>query len=145
MVRTPPLWGVIKNDYTAHLAFLFPIVFWGMCIASAIFQPGAGTDVLLYLSPIVTIIAAVVLWGRYRVFARVFSDGVEVPGVVSRAGFFRGRGRIECTYTYQGQKLASGNALHETKRSRELAQGTEVKLMVDRNNPKRAFIRDLYL
>jgi hypothetical protein len=145
MVRTPSLWRIIQNDYIAHMAFLFPVVFWGMYVVFALFRPGESTEFFLYAAPISTVLAVGVLLWRYRTFTTIFSDGLEVPGIVSNAGFFRGRGRIECTYTYQGQKLVSGNAIHETKRSREFKQGTDVTLAVDRNNPKRAFIRDLYL
>ena len=145
MIKTPTLVRIIQNDYIAHMAFLFPIVFWGMYLFFTVFRPGESADFFLYAAPIATVVAGGVLLWRYRTITRVFSDGLEVPGIVSNVGFFRGRGRIECTYTYQGQKLVGGNALHETKRSREFGQGTEATLVVDRNNPKRAFIRDLYL
>ena len=145
MVRTPSLWRIIQNDYVAHMAFLFPIVFWGLYVFFVLSRQGDGSQFFLYAAPLATVIAAAVVIWRYRIFSRVFSDGLEAPGIVSSAAFFRGRGRIECTYTYQGQKLISGNAIHETNRSRDFEQGTEVTLVVDRNNPKRAFIRDLYL
>jgi hypothetical protein len=52
---------------------------------------------------------------------------------------------VEYVYTYQGQKYASGNAIHKVKQTQGLKIGEEVLVMIDRNNPKRAFIRDLYM
>jgi 20S proteasome alpha/beta subunit len=52
---------------------------------------------------------------------------------------------VDYVYSHQGQKYASGNAIHKVKQTLALKVGEQVVLIVDRNNPKRAFIRDLYM
>jgi hypothetical protein len=52
---------------------------------------------------------------------------------------------VEYTYIYASQEFKSGVEIHRTKQTKALKTGDRVILMVDRSNPKRAFIRDLYL
>ena len=75
----------------------------------------------------------------------VLAEGVQVPGVVTRIGFFRVSGRVEYSYTAQGEKQMSGNAINKNSHTKELKVGQTVTVSVDRGNPKRAFIRDIYL
>lgn len=141
--RAPSLIRTIQTDYTAFLAFLFPVIFWGLYL----FFTFSSMDAAGFADISIAVTAAgllILLW-RYWLLRSVFHDGVEVPGVVSDIYFFRGRGRVSYIYTYQGQKYISGNAINKTKRTRSLVQGEQVTLVIDPNNPKRAFIRDLYL
>jgi hypothetical protein len=75
----------------------------------------------------------------------VFEDGTEAKGVVTGLSFFRGRGRVQYSYTVHGEKQTSDNAINKNGRTRKLKVGQKVTVLVDRNNPKRAFIREIYL
>jgi len=94
---------------------------------------------------IITIVSISVIGWRVQAINTVFSDGMEMTAAISNVSFFRDRGRVDYVYTYQGQKYVSGNAIHKVKQTLELRVGTQVVLMADRNNPRRAFIRDLYM
>jgi len=75
----------------------------------------------------------------------VFGNGIETSGTIQKIYFFRGRGRVEYVYSFQGQKYMSGNAINRTKTTRALSDGQHITLLVDPNNPKRAFVKEIYL
>jgi hypothetical protein len=91
------------------------------------------------------VVAIVILAWRIRLFYSIFDGGIEAPATISNIMFFRDRGRVDYIYTIQGEKFSSGNAIHKVKQTRSLQVGEQVIVMVDRNNLKRAFIRDLYM
>ncbi len=142
--QRPSLFRVISTDYPSFLSVLFPIVFGGF----SIYFFFAGNDayrLFLPLAMIVTVIGVPVLVRRYRTISSVFVDGTEAKGIVTGLSFFRGRGRVQYSYTFQGEKQSSDNAINKNGRTRKLRVGQNVTVLVDRNNPKQAFIRDIYL
>lgn len=142
--RSPSVVRVVQIDYLCLLACLFPLVFWGAYVVLRITE-ASGFAGFLYVALAGTVVGAIALAWRYRTIAAVFTGGYEVPAVITSVWFFRGRGRVEYVYTFQNKKYVSGNAVQKTKRTRTLAQGDNVTLMIDTLNPRRAFIRDLYL
>jgi len=142
--QSPSLFRVVSTDYPSFLSAMFPIVFGGFTVYF-FFSGNESLQLFLLLTIGVTVIGVPVLIQRYRMIASVFADGMEKPGVVTRIGFFRGRGSVEYTYNFEGEKQTSSNAVNKNRRTRNLRVGQSVKVVVDRNNPKRAFIREIYL
>jgi hypothetical protein len=146
MNKQASLVRIVTIDYASLLAVLFPIILWGIYLILTVLQKVNVADFTLpAIYAGITIIAVGVLGWRIRVINSVFNDGLEISATISRVFFFRDRGRVEYVYTYQGQKYTSGNAVHKVKQTQALQVGEQVSVMIDRNNPKRAFIRDLYL
>ena len=146
MNRQPSLLKIVTIDYIAFLGWLFPIVMWGIYVV-LIFLGNVKTNdfTLPIIFAVISVVALAILMWRIQVFNTVFSDGIESTATINNVSFFRDRGRVDYVYTYQGQKYVSGNAIHKVKQTLALKAGEQVVLMVDRNNPKRAFIRDLYM
>lgn len=142
--QSPSLFRVISTDYPSYLSVLFPVVF-GAFTMYFFATENTAAQLFLLLTIGATVIGVPTLIQRYRAISAVFQDGVSAKGIVSSIGFFRGRGRIEYVYTFQGQKLTSGNAINRNGRTRNLRIGQEVTVVVDRNNPKRAFVKEIYL
>ena len=146
MNRQPSLLKIITIDYIAFLGWLFPVVMWGMYVVLIVLGNVKINDLTLPVTfAVITVVALAILIWRIQVFNTVFSDGIESIATINNVSFFRDRGRVDYVYTYQGQKYVSGNAIHKVKQTLALKVGGQVVLMVDRNNPKRAFIRDLYM
>lgn len=146
MNKQPSLIKIIAIDYIAFLGWLFPVVMWGIYIVLLILgnvKPNDFTLPIIYA--VITIVALVVIIWRIQVFNTVFSDGIEATATINNVSFFRDRGRVDYLYIYQGQKYVSGNAIHKVKQTQSLKVGEQVIVMIHRNNPKRAFIRDLYM
>lgn len=142
--KSPSLFRVISTDYPSLISALFPIVFGGFT-AYFFFTGNDSLQLFLLLTTIVTVLGIPFLIQRYRMISSILAEGVQVPGVVTHIRFFRGRGRVEYSYTAQGEKQTSGNAINKNSHTKELKVGQMVKVSVDRNNPKRAIIREIYL
>ncbi len=146
MNKQPSLIKILTIDYAAFLAVLFPIIMWGLYIVLVILEEVKLTDLVLPVTfALITVVSIGVIGWRVRTINTVFSDGMEATAAISNVSFFRDRGRVDYVYTYQGQKYVSGNAIHKVKQTLALRVGAQVVLMVDRNNPRQAFIRDLYM
>jgi len=135
---------IISNDYPSLLAVLSPIIFWAFT-AYFFYSGNSSTELFLPLSAGITLVAIPVLIWRYRMIASVFEDGMETLGTIQSIYFFRGRGRVEYVYSFQGQKYASGNAINRSKYTRILRDGQPVTVFVNPENPKRAFVKEIYL
>ncbi|HEX6268842.1 MAG TPA: DUF3592 domain-containing protein [Anaerolineales bacterium] len=142
--RSPSLFRIISTDYPSYLSVLFPLVFGGF----SLYFFFAGNDAVRLFLPLalgVTLVGVPVLVRRYRSIASVFADGEQTKGVITGISFFRGRGLVKYSYTFQGEKRVSDNAINKNGRTRKLKVGQNVTVLVDRNNPKRAFIQEIYL
>ena len=148
---------IIQVDYTALLAALFPIVIWGLYIAISYlgFLPGLrghdpihdaqGAPTFFYMGIVALVICIPILIWRVRTIQGAFVNGVTVSGQITNIGFHRDRGRVQYSYTYEGQVYQAGNAIHKTKHTKALNSGDAITVIVDPTNPKTAYIQELYL
>ena len=142
--QSPSLFRIISTDYPSYLSVLFPIVFVGFTIYFFAVRNDA-LQLFLFLAIGVTIIGIPILLQRYRTISSVFANGEQTKGEITSIGFFRGRGSIGYSYTFRGEKLTSRNAINRNSRTRHLRVGQKVKVFVDPDNPKRAFIQEIYM
>ncbi len=147
--RSPSFFSLIQGDYWALLAVIFPVVGWGLFIYNRFIAAGPdrveAASFFLNMAIVATVVGIPLLVWRLRSFQAHFARGVEVTGRVIAIGFRRDRGRVQYTYTYQGQSYQGANALHKTRKTQGIQPGDEVTLLVDPDNPKRALIRDIYV
>jgi hypothetical protein len=135
---------IIETDYIAYISILAPVIMWGVYAFSYFSGRETGTTYTITLTAITVAGLLALIW-RYRLFSTVFDDGQQTQATISRVSFYRDRGRIDYEYTYMGQQYKSGNAVHKISRVTGLKIGDRVTVMIDRNKPNRAFIKDLYL
>ena len=140
----PSLFWIIRTDYLSSLAFLFPLVMWGI-VAFGYFQGDPVTQNYFFTVVGITVAGVLVLTWRFLIILRIFNDGQSAAATIDRIGFFRGRGQVSYIYTYQGEKYTSRNFISRNARTRQLAPGDKVTVFVHSNNPKRAYIRELYI
>ena len=104
-----------------------------------------GDPAFLWLGLGMAAVGLALLAWRVSVFRSLFANGHRVAGRVASVFFFKDRGRIEYDYEYAGKALRSGNAVHKTKRTTSVEEGSVVTVLVDPNNPKRTILLDLYI
>ncbi len=146
MRKQPSLAKIVIIDHTASVACLTPIILWLLYLLCFNKPDIDTTDLSLQVViAALTIYAIAVLVLRIRLFYTIFSDDMRTTAIISKVSIHRNRTRIDYVYTFQGQEYSSGNDVNDVKRVQALRLGDQVIVMVDRNHPKRAFIRDLYL
>jgi hypothetical protein len=145
MDKQPSIFKIIIIDYAAFMAALFPVVLWGLYLLLLVMKEIWITDITYpVIAAGITLISILVLIWRIRQISMIFEDGLEVSATISNVFFFRDRGRVDYTFTYNGQKYITGNALHKVKQTSELRVGDTVTVLLDRNDPRRTCIRELY-
>ena len=142
--QSPSLFRIVSTDYSSYLSVLFPFVF-GIFTLYFFNTENTSSQLFLLITAVVTIIGVPTLIQRYRAISSVFANGTETKGVITHIGFLRGRGRVEYSYNARGEKHTSSNAINRNGRTRKLRIGQNVQVMVDPDDPKRAFIQEIYL
>lgn len=146
MNRQTSLVKIITVDYTAFVAFIFPPVLWALyAILLFLDKTQISDPVLPAIFGVISIVAAAALVWRIQSIRAVFADGQEAEATLSNVFFFRDRGRLNYVYISQGQKYLGGNAVLKNRHTSALQVGSRVTVVVDRNHPNRAYIRDLYI
>jgi hypothetical protein len=153
----PSIVRIIQSDYLALIGVLFPVValILYICVAYFGFFPGfrghdpilgtEGAPLFFYLFIVGMAIGVPLEIWRIRSIQKIFSKSVEVIGQVTNISFYRDRGRVEYSYRYQDQAYSGGNAIMKTGKTKQLHPGSQVALLVNPDEPKRALIRDLYI
>lgn len=142
---------ILWTDYTAFYTALVPIVAWIVYFAwtpdwtgkGAVIKPEAQ-PVFLALAILATLVSLVILAARFQLLFKIFREGIEVKGKITRSELRRDRGRVEYVYIYEHKEYFSSANVHRNLQTKALKSGEHVVLMVDRQKPSRAFIRDLY-
>lgn len=146
LAKQPSLWKILTIDYWSCLTVLGPILFWIVLGSLILFGKGNQNPlVLLIVCTAVTIIALIFLVWRINQFFKVYGDGLEANATISDITMFGGRGNVFYLYEYQGKKYSTNNTVNYDKRTKILRVGQRVIVLVDRDSPQCAFIRDLYL
>ncbi len=145
MQKQPSVYKILIIDYTAFTAALFPVAIWVFYLLLLIMKEARIDDPTLpVIAGGITFLSIPVLIWRIRRISLMFEDGLEVSATISNVFFFRDRGRVEYTFTYNGQSYITGNALHKVKQTSALKVGDTVTVLFDRNDPRRTCIKDLY-
>ena len=145
MIRHPSFFRVVTTDYTAFSAFIFPLAIGAFYLFLSLTEENPVDLTVPIIFGVSAVIALIVLFWRIQLFNTIFSDGMTATATINKIWFFRDRGRINYSYFYQGQNYSSGNVVMKIKKTKQLQMGDQVPVMINRNNPKQAFIRDLYL
>ena len=153
----PSIVRILQSDYLALFGILVPVVTLIMyaCVAYFGYFPGfrgrdpiqgtEGAPFFFYLFIIGLVVGIPLAIWRIRSIQQVFSKSVEVVGQITNISFYKDRGKVEYSYTYQSQSYSGGNAIMKTGKTQQLRSGSQVVLLVNSDEPKRALIRDLYV
>jgi hypothetical protein len=135
---------MIETDYISYISVLAPVVLAGVAIFGLLTEREVTNTYLYVMAGITGAGLLAIIW-RYMLFTSVFEDGQQVTAKITHISFHRDRGTVGYEYTYMGQIYKSSSMLHKISRVTKLQVDEQVVVLVDRNKPKRAFIKDLYL
>lgn len=146
MLRTPSIFKILITDYAAFMGIIAAPILWGLYLITLLDNDFESPEwkLVAIFGAISAAALGVVFW-RVRLIHTIFADGLEVQATIRSIDFDKDRGRIEYTYTHNGEQCRSANALMKFRQTEVLRVGDQVPVMVDRSHPNRAFLRDLYL
>jgi hypothetical protein len=139
----PTLFRIIQTDYTSFLCITSVVMLWAFFIFDLI---GKGESSANYTVTVATgsFVGLLIFLWRYNSFITIYNQGFEEEGTISGIGFFRGRGKVSYVYLFRGEKYSGSNAILRNGRTKHISVGDRVTVFVNSNNPKKAFIAELY-
>jgi hypothetical protein len=148
----PTAFGIIKTDYLALLAILFPGIAIALYVATGVFglhlfrfgEDLTNAPLFLRMALGATAIGVPLLLWRVASMQRFFARAVEVEGTIVSANFHRDRGRIEFSYFVAGKEYRGGAAVHKSLAVIRLLSRDNVIVVFDPQSPGKAFLRDLF-
>lgn len=135
---------VFFTDYITSLSAIAVVIAVGFFLYDRFIIATALTQEMPFILAAVGIVGIGAMVWRIRLISSAFEFGWEVEGDIVGVSFFRDRGRVTYIYTIQGERYQSSNAVMQHRLTKALHQGQKVIIMANRDNPKVAFIRDIY-
>jgi hypothetical protein len=145
---------VITNDYWSFVGVAYPAFTWAGYLIFVLIGSGAewlgrprpaaadSAPIFLAMAAFFTGIGLPMLIWRWLRLSSIFSNGQEAPGKISKVDFARELIRVDFTYTYQGKPRQGRASVHRTAQTRQAQPRDRVTVIVHRDHPQQAFIRD---
>lgn len=142
--KRPSILRIIDSDYAAALALLMPFLFWLLFWMLSVLRL-VDLQIPRYLAIGLTAGSLMLLAWRCWLIRRIFAEGVATPGEVRQVWFYHERGRLVVTFIWEKHPVQIHSMIPKNDYTKTLQEGQQVPLIVDRHQPKWAFLRDLYL
>jgi len=104
-----------------------------------------GVGVFLGVGVLASVLCPPLLAVRVAKIRRVFRDGLETEAEVVFFREFRDRGRIEFEFEHNDEIIRAANPVHLTRAVRAIGVGQCVAVFYLPENPRSAFIREIFL
>ena len=141
--KQPSLLRIIWIDYWAFVSAFFCLIAAGMFIYDT-FLSRTTTQNILWVSLGLLILGMLGFAGRYVSIVSLYNSGLEARATISEVGFFRDRGYIKYIYPYENRKYASRMTVMKNRRTTRYQVGDEIEVLIDRENPKKSMIKNLF-
>lgn len=134
---------IVWNDWPALFAFAAIPTVWAIHFAFPYLRKSADAPVALALS--LSVLAATVLsWRIARVFL-LFAGGAVVEGIVQSVRIVTDRGLLKYSYSYSERQFVDWCPVHKSKQVLALRIGQTLSVLVDRQNPQKSIVADLFV
>lgn len=142
--KQPSLLKIVWIDYIAFLATALSLMAVGLYVYDRFFMRSVSQSFTWITMGIFVVGLFGVTW-RFTSIISLYNSGLEARATVSEVSFFRDRGAIRYIYPYQGQRYAGRMIVMKNKLTDRYQIGDEVAVIVDRENPGKSIIRDLFV
>jgi hypothetical protein len=129
---------VITTDYTIFSSLMF--IFLGAVVI--IFNTRDRLFTGLMIAAIV--IALVVVYVRFTRIMAIINDNQMEDAVVTSVYYHRGMARIHFNFTYHGDNYRTDLSVLSSRASKGLIPGSNIHVLVDSSQPKKALIVELF-
>ncbi len=134
---------LITNDYLIFAGVLTGVLLLAICIYGLIATVNENITIA-YVFGGIAIASIVFSCARFFVLVNRVKKSVEVQGVVTSIYFYRSRGRVSLSYTFEGTLIQSGSSVVRNAKSRMIKPKQTLNLIINPDKPKQAMIIDLF-
>ncbi len=140
----PSFAKILWVDYWALLSALVGVLSAGFYIYNSFLsaKPAVNMDLFVLAGFFIGVLGVML---RYASIASLIGGGLELTATVSEVGFFRDRGIIKYIFTHEGKRMSGHTSVMKTKATTRYQPGQEVTIVVDRENPKKTLLKDLFV
>jgi hypothetical protein len=142
--KRPTILRTLDADYTAALALMAPFIFWLLFWFLSILHI-VDLQILRYIVIALSIGSLLFAAWRCWLIGNIFTSGVDTQAEVQHIWFSGDRGRLVFTFIWERAPLQKNSMIPKNDYTESLREGQSIMVMVDPHQPKRAFVRDLYL
>lgn len=141
--KQPSILKIIWIDYWAFVSAFICLIAIGM-YAYETFLSRDPAQSITWVALGVLVLGLLGLAWRCLSIVSLYNSGLEAKATVSEVGFFRDRGYIKYIYPYENKKYASHMTVMKNQTTARYQVGNEIEVIVDRENPKKSMIKDLF-
>ncbi|WP_373033462.1 hypothetical protein [Sulfurovum sp.] len=134
---------VIVNDWPALASSIGIPIIWAIHLVFPYISTTQYHQPLWFPFLVTCGLIILITWRIQRI-AWFFANGESTSGNVVILRIVKDRGRIEFTFHHKGNKITSWSPVHKTKTVLSLVPGTSIEVLYDKEEPRRAVIKELY-
>lgn len=142
--KKPSIVKIFWNDYWSFLSTTFCVVAIGFYLYD-IFVVTNSVSNFKWIAIGMFLLGLFGVMTRFISIISLYNSGIETKATVSEIGFFRDRGYIKYIYSFENKKYASQMSVMKNKTTIKHQVGQEINVIVDRENPKKSLILDLFI
>lgn len=142
--KKPSIVKIFWNDYWSFLSTTFCVVAIGFYLYD-IFVVTNSISNFKWIAIGMFLLGLFGVMTRFISIISLYNSGIETKATVSEIGFFRDRGYIKYIYSFENKKYASQMSVMKNKTTIKHQVGQEINVIVDRENPKKSLILDLFI
>lgn len=142
--KKPSIVKIFWNDYWSFLSTTFCVVAIGFYLYD-IFVVTNSVSNFKWIAIGMFLLGLFGVMTRFISIISLYNSGIETKATVSEIGFFRDRGYIKYIYSFENKKYASQMSVMKNKTTIKHQVGQEINVIVDRENPQKSLILDLFI
>jgi hypothetical protein len=132
----------LDNDFNLTITFVIPLVIWAIYLLARML--GSMAIVILVVAVLATLLSPVYLYWRLRAMRTFYNLGETIPGELVKVYFFQDRGRVDYLYSIDGKKYSGSIAIHKNANTQAFEVGQAVTVVVDKAQPDKGLVAELY-
>jgi hypothetical protein len=133
------------NDFIGMNSLMFPSVFLIMAILFRFFDKEKSIF-LFKIELIVSVVGIIVFIIRYQNIKWYFDNGKRIQGHIRGFWSYRGdRGRVYFEYQINDEIIRNSVAIHRSKKVNSFRKDDKVTILINKNNPLKAILLDIYV
>lgn len=141
MRKVPNIKEFILKDYLVLGPSFTGLIFIGLSVYFYFFENNLfGFYGLGSIGVLLLIFAC----ARLFILRKLFVDGVETTGKITRISFYRQSCRIVFEFDYDSDHLKTVWTTVKNKQSRNMKNSSDIRLLVNPKKPKQAVVLDLF-
>jgi hypothetical protein len=136
---------IVWNDWPSLITMVLIPINWLLYILHPYLFEAQRDMTVLLLSISLTAFCIVILFWRTTKIVNLFKSNNKATGVIEHISFVKDRGRIEYSFSVNGNTIRTWSPVHKSKRVLNMKKGMHVTIFFNPAKPSNSIIGELYV